>query len=346
MSGTVKPSIDFSASGKFSGFLQIGDSTNTSGWAIFHIPIHSINSGSGPKVLVIGGNHGDEYEGQFAIANLIRELKVDDISGSLIAIPSVSIPASYASTRLWPDGTNFNRAFPGRENGSIPEKVAHFLTSELIPWADVVIDIHSGGRGMVFLPSATATWSDDPSYRKVLLENLDSWQTEFSLIFPSHPGTDESTLLPGYVATLKKSLFTGEFGGGAVTTASSNSATRAALASALVSVSLLKADWLKAKSEYHHQIGERKFIDLRGAGSYHWASDQGIYQNLKKLGDEVKAGELIGLIHYPESPAKKAEPIYANSSGVVAVIRGYPRVKTGDAVALIGPAYSKVSEIS
>jgi predicted deacylase len=345
MSATVTSSIDFTAIGKFSGYLQIGDSTNTSGWATFHLPIHSINSGSGPKVLVVGGNHGDEYEGQFAIANLLRELQVEDISGALIAIPSISIPASYASTRLWPDGTNFNRAFPGEENGSIPQKIAHFLATELLPWADVVIDIHSGGRGLIFLESATVTLSEDPSYRKVLLENLDNWQTEYSLIFPSHPGTDETTLLPGFAATLKKSLYTGEFGGGAVTTAKSNRITRAALASALVKTSLLKADWLKGKSDYHQQIGERKFIDLRGADSYHWASDQGIYQNLKKLGEEVKAGELIGLIHHPESAERKAERIYAHTSGLVAMIRGYSRVNTGDAVALIGPAYSTISEI-
>jgi hypothetical protein len=57
------------------------------------------------------------------------------------------------------------------------------------------------------------TWSADKKYRSDLVKNLNGWNTRYSLIFPSHPGTNEQSLLPGYVASLGKSLFTGEFGG-------------------------------------------------------------------------------------------------------------------------------------
>lgn len=345
MSGTVSSSIDFDKRGKQSGYLQAGDSTNNSGWAMFNLPIHSINSGAGPKVLIIGGNHGDEYEGQFAIANLIRELGANDISGELIAIPSVSFLASFASTRLWADETNFNRIFPGDENGRIPQKIAHYLATELIPRVDVVIDIHSGGRGHHFLESATATWSADKSYRSDLLKNLNGWNTRYSLIFPSHPGTNEQSLLPGHVASLGKSLFTGEFGGSGITTATSNRITRAALISALKSVSLLKPDFQSKGYDHQIEISSREFIDMRSSDTYHWAEEEGIYQNKKRLGERVEKGEVIGAIHFPESADRKPHLVIAAKSGTVGVIRGYPRVKRGDCLTLIGDSYSDLSQL-
>ena len=345
MSGTVSSSIDFDKRGKESGYLQAGDSTNTSGWATFNLPIHSVNSGSGPKVLIIGGNHGDEYEGQFAIANLIRELSATDIAGELIAIPSISYPASYASTRLWPDDSNFNRLFPGNENGKIPEKIAHYLATELIPRVDVVIDIHSGGRGHHFLESATMTWSADKKYRSDLIKNLNGWNTRYSMIFPPQPGTNEMSLLPGHVANLGKPLFTGEFGGSGVTTATSNRITRAALISALKSISLLKPDFQSKSYDHQIEISNREFIDMRSSDSYHWAEEEGLYQNKKKLGERVEKGEVIGAIHFPESADRKPHLVLASRSGTVGVIRGYPRVKRGDCLTLVGDSYSDLSQL-
>lgn len=345
MSGTVSSSIDFDKRGKQSGYLQAGDSTNNSGWAMFNLPIHSINSGVGPKVLIIGGNHGDEYEGQFAIANLVRELSVSDLAGELIAIPSVSFLASFASTRLWADETNFNRIFPGDENGRIPQKIAHYLATELIPRVDVVIDIHSGGRGHHFLESATMTWSADKKYRSDLVKNLNGWNTRYSLIFPAHPGTNEQSLLPGYVASLGKSLFTGEFGGSGITTATSNRITRAALISALKSVSLLKPDFQSKGYDHQIEITNREFIDMRNSDTYHWAEEEGIYQNRKKLGERVEKGEVIGAIHFPESADRKPHLVLASRSGTIGVNRGYPRVKRGDCLTLIGDSYSDLSQL-
>ena len=345
MSGTVSSSIDFDKRGKESGYLQAGDSTNTSGWAIFNLPIYSINSGPGPKVLIIGGNHGDEYEGQFAIANLIRDLKVSDIAGELIAIPSVSYPASFVSTRLWPDNSNFNRIFPGNENGRIPEKLAHYISSELIPRVDVVIDIHSGGRGHHFLESATMSWSADKSYRSDLMKNLNGWNTRYSLIFPSHPGTNEQSLLPGYVASLGKSLLTGEFGGSGITSATSNRITRAALVSALKSLTLLEPDWHSESYDHEIKVQKREFIDMRSSDTYHWAEEEGLYQNKKKLGERVEKGEIIGAIHFPESADRKPHLVLASRSGTVGVIRGYPRVKRGDCLTLIGDSYSSINQL-
>ena len=55
-------SINLDASGKQQGYLQVPYSHNLGGWANVVIPMTVISNGAGPTVLVLGGNHGDEYQ--------------------------------------------------------------------------------------------------------------------------------------------------------------------------------------------------------------------------------------------------------------------------------------------
>ena len=73
-------------------------------------------------------------------------------SGRVIIIPVLSPAASKANTRNWPSGANFNRSFPGRPDGPPNEQLADYLTRVLFPLADVVIDMHSGGRSGLVHP--------------------------------------------------------------------------------------------------------------------------------------------------------------------------------------------------
>ena len=105
------------------------------------MPIAVIEGAPGPSVLLTAGNHGDEYPGQVAILKLCRQLTPDQVNGTVILIPCLTIPASKAMTRLSPlDGKNFNRSFPGKADGTVCEMLAHFLTTVLFPLADIVIE--------------------------------------------------------------------------------------------------------------------------------------------------------------------------------------------------------------
>ncbi|NJO82112.1 MAG: hypothetical protein HC828_04445 [Blastochloris sp.] len=102
---------------------------------------------------MFGGNHGDEYEGPVALMKLARALQPEQLQGRVIIVPMLNKPAVAAGTRLSPiDGKNMNRAFPGNSNDSITGMIAHYVSSTLFPLAELVIDIHSGGRSAHFLP--------------------------------------------------------------------------------------------------------------------------------------------------------------------------------------------------
>ena len=53
---------------------MIPHSPHDDAWGVTRIPLAVIQNGSGPTVILEGGNHGDEYEGPIAIGELIREL--------------------------------------------------------------------------------------------------------------------------------------------------------------------------------------------------------------------------------------------------------------------------------
>ena len=109
---SVVSTIDLSAPGKQIGHLRYPRISNNGGWAYDLVPIASVSNGDGPTVLVSGGNHGNEYEGQIAALRLVNELGPEQVTGRIIVVPVISMEAAWASTRLWPSGANFNRSFP------------------------------------------------------------------------------------------------------------------------------------------------------------------------------------------------------------------------------------------
>ena len=74
----VITSLDFGKPGKQQGFLQVPYSHNLGGWANLLLPVAVVSNGRGPTVLVLAGNHGDEYPGQVAVMRLRAELRLGD----------------------------------------------------------------------------------------------------------------------------------------------------------------------------------------------------------------------------------------------------------------------------
>lgn len=353
MSLTVSSTVNLDLPGKQRGYLQIGDSTNASGWAMATVPIVSVKGGSGPTVLVVGGSHGDEYEGPFAIANLVRELEPQHVEGHVIALPSLSPSAAAAGTRLWPDGTDLDRRFPGDERGSVADKLVAYLACDLIDRCDALIDIHSGGRGLMTLPAATMVCAGDavPSWeseqRDSLLRNVAGWQCQFAMLLPVMTGFHHRSQLSGHAVLSGISLYTAVFGGAGITTGQSNRMASRGLTCALQHARVLSPEWNGPAATETRQPdhADTTVIDLRGSDCFHWATEEGIFENLREPGDPVMQGELLGWIHDAQSQDKPATAVRAACCGVVGIVRGFPRVKRGDICVALGPTYTGLHDI-
>ena len=327
--------IDFQKPGKQQGFLQVPYSHNLGGWANVMIPITTIAGGSGPTALILGGNHGDEYQGQIAAMKLARELTPDRVSGRIILIPSLNFPAARAATRLSPlDGMNMNRAFPGEPEGSVTSQIAHYLTTVLFPLSDVVIDIHSGGRSMEFVPCSHMHLVSDPEQRRKMLAAMLAWNTDFCFLYADIAGTG---LLPVEAESQGKLVVTTELGGGECIPASVHRIAQGGLRNVLIHVGVLKG-----QEQTRESLGKAPSILTQALNreDYLLAPESGIFEVCVELGDHVQKGDTIGHIHHLERPDRSPETIVAQSHGFLVTMRAPCLTQQGDCVAVIAKQVS------
>ena len=100
----------------------------------------------GPRLSLIGGIHGCEYSSIAAVTRVMRELDPAELSGTITAVPVVSMDSfTQRSPFVVPaDGKNLNRSFPGDPDGSYTDRLAHDIFTQLIEPADALIDLHGG----------------------------------------------------------------------------------------------------------------------------------------------------------------------------------------------------------
>lgn len=324
----IHTTIDWSRrrEGKQQGELAIPYSHNLGGWANLLVPVCVVANGDGPTALVMAGNHGDEYPGQVAIAKLWREVGPEEVSGRLILIPTLSPPAAKAATRLSPlDGKNFNRCFPGDPGGTPSEVLAHYLSTVLFPEADVVIDLHTGGRSMNFVPCAHMHLVPDRAQRAAMVAATEAFLTDFAFVYTDVAGTG---LLPVEAERQGKLVITTELGGGEPVLARIHRICQRGLRNVLRHVGVLRGEVEKRERP-------ARWVQALDRSDYRFAPESGLYENAVELGEEVRAGEVLGWIHSLERPDREAVAVRAHEHGVLIANRGPSLVGQGDCVACL-----------
>ncbi|MDP2959306.1 MAG: succinylglutamate desuccinylase/aspartoacylase family protein, partial [Longimicrobiales bacterium] len=89
-----------------------------------------------------------------AAIRLARELDPRELRGTVVLVHPVNLPAFHARQQyLVPqDGKNLNRQFPGRALGSVSERMAHVLMSEIAERVDAWVDLHGGDIHEALVP--------------------------------------------------------------------------------------------------------------------------------------------------------------------------------------------------
>jgi N2-acetyl-L-2,4-diaminobutanoate deacetylase len=322
----VTCTLDVDRPGKQIGQLRLPRSSNTSGWSNLCVPIGCVANGPGPTALVVGGVHGDEPEGQVAALNLLREVRPEDVTGRLIVAPCLSVEASKAYTRLWPSGANLNRSFPGSPTGPLDEQLADYLTRSLFPLADLVVDIHSGGRTGLCLPWAEMHWVDDADQRAAMVDGMLAWNTDWCVVYIDIAG---SGLLVGEAERQGKVVVSTELGGGGHVTASIHRLARSGLENVLRRFGVLAGEPAPRRSA-------ARILMATELDDYLLAPESGLFETLVDLGEHVEVGQPVGRIHSLERPDRAPETIRADTSGIVCVVRAIATTQQGDNVVVVG----------
>jgi predicted deacylase len=289
-----------------------------SSWGYSLVPFTVINglrhatSPDPPGVVVFGGTHGNEWEGQIAAKRLCAEIDPADFRGRLILVPQLSESACNANQRISPaDGVNMNRAFPGRPNGSLSSRIAHFVTSSIFPRVRIVIDIHSGGNEAVFPLCASLHPIPDPAQFQETLAAARLFDTPFIFVYSRQMA---SGLLTDQAEDEGKIALGGEFG-----------------FSAGVNPKGVRHAYhgvLNVLRKYGHLVGETVKIDTERNTSptiveapalhdYIPCPRDGIWELLLPPGADVREGDVIGYLHDFSNHVAAPLEIRAHRDGVL-----------------------------
>lgn len=320
----VEPTVDFEADGVQHGFLRLPYSRDDSAWGSVMIPITVVKNGEGPTALLTGGNHGDEYEGPIALFDLARQLTAEEVSGRVIIVPAMNYPAFRAGTRTSPiDKGNLNRSFPGRPYGQPTEKIADYFQRTLLPLADIVLDYHSGGRTLDFLPFAAAHILPDKRQEAACFAAVSAFGAPWSMKMLE---IDSVGMFDSAAEEMGKIFVTTELGGGGTATAKTAGIAKRGVAN------LLRHAGILAGAVEHR---ETRWLDMPSSDCFTFSQHDGLIEPVVDLGEPVRQGDVLARIHSVERTGAAPTEFHAKLDGILAA-RHFPGlVKSGDCLAVV-----------
>lgn len=326
----VSTDIDYEKDGKQVSYLGVPHSNNSSAWGSILIPITVIKNGTGPTILFTSGVHGDEYEGPIALMKLARRLSPENINGRVLILPGLNLPALQAGTRLSPiDGKDLNRVFPGNPQGTISQIIAHYLNEKILPFCDAVIDLHSGGYSLNFVPYISMHYLEDEQQRRATLEAMDAFQAPVSMIINEIGGEG---LLDYEVEKMGKIFLCAEMAGAGMFSPDALKIAETGIQNLLVHFDVMAGDILTRESK---GLSPPQRMEIPGQDYYCMAPASGIFESFFKLGDWMDAGQAIGQIHFVNEIAREPLVIHAPRPGRMIIIRAPGQAEIGDCLAVI-----------
>ncbi|MCC6236953.1 MAG: succinylglutamate desuccinylase/aspartoacylase family protein [Dehalococcoidia bacterium] len=109
---------------------------------LWQTPLVATHSGrEGPRVLVLGGVHGNEPGGWLAAESVADW---EPAAGSLLVIPRANVVATRIFERTLPDLGDLNRSYPGAADGLLPmSRMASAIIDVVREFqVDLVLDMH------------------------------------------------------------------------------------------------------------------------------------------------------------------------------------------------------------
>lgn len=320
----ITATVDFDKDGVQHGFLRLPYSRDDSAWGSVMIPITVARNGRGPTALLTGANHGDEYEGPVALMDLAYRIDPAKLSGRVIIVPAMNYPAFRAATRTSPiDRGNMNRSFPGRPDGTVTEKIADYFERVLAPMADLVVDIHAGGKTLDFLPFACIHHLPDKALEKRCRAALRAFSAPYSVMLLE---IDSVGMFDNSVEAQGRIFLSTELGGGGSSSARSNAIAKRGLSNVLIHAGIMKG-----KIETSPSI----MLDMPDGDCFTFSEHDGLFEICADLGAEVKKGDLLAKVWPVDRTGVAPVDYHAKRDGILTA-RHFPGlIKSGDCMLVI-----------
>ncbi len=283
----------------------------------------------GPVFTFLAGVHGFEVSPIIAVQKLVQEIDLTQLKGTLIVLP-ISNPGSFYNRTPYKnpqDNTNLNGAFPGKKEGSITLKIAHFITTNIIPLSDVFLDIHSGDAPEDLIPFICYYNNKRQKENTAVAKKL-SEVSGFQYIV-SYPYTISDTEPAKYAfkqavqdGKIALSIESGKFG---VVEDEAVELTRQGV-----------LNMLNAMDMYPKNTSPHPTPIYLNHQRYTSAKMSGLFYSKHKAGDYVEKDELIG--YTTNAFGKTIEEHRAPQAGIILYMLATPAVNKGDTIACVSAA--------
>ncbi|RWL09288.1 MAG: peptidase M14 [Mesorhizobium sp.] len=325
MSTTSHLTIDLDKGGMNTGHLIVSKGADSEALSL---PVFSLDKGKGPRVLITGGCHGNEFEGPIVARRIIDWLPGAQTCGRIVVLPTLNPPALQAWSRNTPiDGLNLNRVFPGRADGSVTERIADAVSRLLVPMADVVLDLHSFGPNWNVPPLSTTHPIADADLMAKTLRMAEAFKLPLTLVW-EHDETPG--MFDTFVQNLGKVFVCAELGGGTVG-AEDLAIYEAGLRNALIALGLVEG---KAEHPMFRQKTTNLMLETLSS-DVQKSPARGIFEPCCSVLDELRQGDLIGVVRSIDSLAESVD-VRAPTTSIVCAIKSGTHVEVNDGLAYLG----------
>ncbi|NRA88773.1 MAG: succinylglutamate desuccinylase/aspartoacylase family protein [Rhizobiales bacterium] len=315
--------LDFNQQGQQFGVYSIPQSDNLQPCG-HNGPITVFKNGDGPTLTLVGGVHGDEYQGPLAISRLAHWLDLNALRGRIILLPSLNTPAMRVNKRCSPlDGGNLNRTFPGDPDGTATAMIAHWFETIILPQSDAVVDFHAGGKTSIYSPLSMFNNTDGElgSQNRALAA---AFKMPLSLILGA---SNDDRSLNDAAERQSVPMIACELGGAGGSNVTTNNYAWQGILNIL--------NFLGIYETTVESMPETSFVQLQDKSGIVTAPKKGLFQSWVEPGDRVTKGQEVGVIRSLYNMKLAPVPITSTCSGTIAMRAWRGQLEFGEQAFLV-----------
>ena len=305
-----------------SGYIVVPDGADPG----TRIPVSVFNVATpGPVLALIAGTHGSEYTSIVALQRVRARLDPARLKGAVILVHMAN-PTTFYGRRIYfsPDGKNLNRVYPGQAEGTLSQRIAHAITTQVIVPATHVVDMHCGDGNESLRPYSYWQVTGDPALDAAGKRLALAFGLDHIVIDRERPVDPSRTLYTSNTAVRRgKPAITVESGGMGLTDEPSVRAQEAGAFSVMAELGMLDAPSVKVDKPLF--VDRSLVVTSPATGVWHPA--------VEKM-QSVATGTLLGRVSDPFG--NLLHEVRAPFAGEVLYVVGTPPVSEGEPLAFVG----------
>ena len=203
------------------------------------------------------------------------------------------------------------------------EKIADYFTRVLVPMADIVVDIHAGGKTLDFVPFACSHRLPDKQHEKTCVAAVKAFNAPYSMMLLE---IDNAGMYDDVTEAMGKVFVSTELGGGGSSSARSNAIAKRGIRNVLIHAGILHG-----KIDYQPTV----MLDMPSGDCFTFSEHDGLFEICADLGSKVKKGAVIAKVWPADRTGIPPIAYRAKMDGILAG-RHFPGlIKMGDCMSVV-----------